>query len=700
MKARILLLLGLFISSVGAVDLTTRLWTDTQGRTVQATFYGIDGDSILLQTTDGVTHRLPLANLTEADQKLASSLPKVPVYVPTNATVAQAAAKIDVIINKMLVKKGLKPNPPASDEQFVRRAYLDITGRIPNFDEVSAFLDNPSPTKRAKLIDMLLDSPGRTSHLYNYFADMFRVRDPNNGGFASAQPYISWLKEQVAKNTPYDDVVYDMISVTGKPWQEGKGATGYLLRDAGMLLDNLANTFSVFLGTDVACAQCHDHPFAEWTQMQFYQLAAFFGSTVTNINDGQLKNGDPKQRIMAELTALNEEQAKKVDGIVDGIINANRMEVRDTKENRLRLPMDYKYKDGKGGDPVMPKFIMWSKADRSTDAYRKNKTKKVERQREAFAAWLTDPTNPRFSVTIANRMWRLAFGQGVAEPVRNVDEPKNASNPELLDHIGKEMVRLKFDLREFQRILFNTQAWQRESTTEPVAMGAPYYFQGPLLRRMTAEQAWDSFMTLVLGEPDKFLNTDKGLLQRVIDIDLDKTDGKVMAQKIEAYQKGVKARESMMGGSLAGTGEKAMMDGKATMMDTKVVSYAGMKLMRASELEQPAPEGHFLREFGQSSRELIDGGMKFGSQPQVLVLMNGPTQEMLTNKESLVMRNALKQDLPKNQVDALYLSVLARKPTAPEKTKALAELQASGETEGSQNILWALLTGLEFMFEQ
>lgn len=691
MKTRLLLVPLLLISPLPALELATRIWTDQKGRTVQATYRGIDGDFISLQTADGQMHRVPFRNLTEADQKLALSLPKPLLPVPTSLTIAKAAARIDEIIDKMLLKQGLKPNPPATDEQFVRRAYLDITGRIPNYDEVTAFLGDTSPTRRARLIDHLLDSPGRISHLFNCFADMFRIQDADDGGFVSSKPYIYWLKEQLGKNRPYNEMVREMLGATGKPMQEGRGATGYLLRDSGMLLDNLANTFSIFLGTDVACAQCHDHPFSDWTQMQFYQLAAFFGSTVTNINDAQLKNGDPKERIMAELSALNAEEAKKAEGIVDGIINANRLEVRDTAENRLRLPMDYKYKDAKGGDPVKPKFITWSNTDRGADAYRENKTKKQEKQREAFAGWLTHPTNPRFGVTIANRLWRLAFGQGVAEPVRNVDDPKNASNPELLGHLGREMVRLKFDLREFQRVLFNTRAWQREATTEALPMGAPCYFQGPLVRRMSAEQAWDSFMTLVLGDPDKYQNTDKGLMQRVIDIDLDKTDGKVMAQKIEAYQRAQKARSEMMGGTLAGAG---------MMMDSKVVNYGGMRLMRASELEQPAPEGHFLREFGQSSRELIDGGSRCGSQPQVLMLMNGPTQEMLTNKDSLLIRTMLDQDLPKKQVEALYLSVLARKPAAAEKTKALAELEASGEVEGARNLVWALLNSLEFMFVQ
>ena len=676
-----------------AVEATTRTWSDVQGRKVQATFQGIDGQFIMLQTADGRIHRLPMKNLSDDDQKLALSLPAPQLSLPIDSTVAESAARIDAIVNKMLVKKGLTPNPTTTDEQFIRRAYLSIAGRIPSFDEVSAFLADPQPTRRAKVIDMLLDSPGRQSHLFNYFADMFRVSDPNNGGFVSAQPYITWLKEQIGKNRPYNEMVRDMLGATGKPWDNG--ATGYLLRDRGMLLDNLANTFSIFLGTDVACAQCHDHPFSDWTQMQFYQLASFFGSTVTNLNDAQLKNGDPKERIMAELTALDPEQAKKVEGIVDGIIDANRMEVRDTDENRLRLPMDYKYKDGKGGDPVKPKFITWSKEDRSGDAYRDNKTKKQEKQREAFAGWLTHPTNPRFAITIANRLWKVAFGQGVSEPVRNVDDPKNASNPELLQHWGKEMVRLKFDLRQFQRILYNTQAWQRQAITEALPMGAPCYFQGPLLQRMTAEQAWDSFMTLALGNPDSYQNTDKGLLQRVIDIDLDKTDGKIMAQKIAAYQNGQQKKEAMMGGTLA------MAGGSETRMgDKKVIDYGGMKLMRASEIEQPAPDGHFLREFGQSNREVIDGASKAGSQPQVLMLMNGIAQEMITNQDALPFRTMFKEELPKKQIETLYLTLLARKPTAEERTKALAELNSSGEQQGAQNLVWALINGLEFMFVQ
>jgi hypothetical protein len=685
-------LAGALFATANAAE-ESRTWTDTKGRAVEAVFAGIEGDQVLLRTVDGAIHRVALSNLSDNDRKLVITLPAPVALIPINEEVSKAAAKIDEIIARQLVKQNLKPNALCNDETFVRRAYLDIAGRTPNYDETAKFLEDTSPTKRAKLIDQLLESDGYESHLFNYFADMLRISDANNNGLIRARPYIVWLREQIREDKPYDQTVAAMLTATGKAW--GNGATGYLLRDSGMLLDNLANTFSIFLGTDVACAQCHDHPFSEWTQKQFYELAAFFGATVTQLRDQDFANGDPQDRIMAELRALAEKSGgdpKKVDevaGLVGDIVTANRMEVRDIKENRLRLPMDYKYKDGKPGEPVKPKFIRWSNEDRYNDAYRQNRNKE-EQLRHSFAAWLTHPTNPRFAITIANRMWQRAFGAGVAEPVRNVDDPRSASNPELLQHLGREILRMKFHIRDFMRVVYNTQAWQREAITDEVPMGAHCYFQGPLLRRLSAEQTWDSFMTLVLGNPDVYKNDDGGLMGRSIDIDLDRTTGQIMASKLAGFQAMDKMSADRMGGNLATTGEGA----------GKVVEYQGMKLMRAAELSQPAEDSHFLRAFGQSDRNLIDGSNATGSQPQVLMLMNGAAQEMITNPQSLIFRAIANEDLPKKQVERAYLSVLSRKPTDAEKKRAMEELNNSGDQEGTANLVWALLNSLEFIFIQ
>ena len=605
-----------------------------------------------------------------------------------------------------------------TDEQFVRRVYLDIVGRIPSHDEAKSFLDSSSKTKRAELIDKLLDSPGYASNTYNYFAEMLRVKSRLEQDNMRGDPYISWLQKQIEANTPWDKMVYDMVTADGKMWHNG--AAGYLLRDVGMPLDNLANTLAVFLGTDVACAQCHDHPFADWTQHQFYEMAAFFGSTTTDLRtasrrkakgDQMMGMADVQAKLMPEIEKMIETAGMDIRRERNGIqnyIGANRYVISDMDTNTLKLPHDYKYKDAKPGDPVAPKLITWSKNDASNPAYKASKSKKEEKLRETFSAWMTHPDNPRFAMSIANRMWKRAFGVAVNEPVTNIDDPEKSYNPALLKHLAAEMKRVKFDLKAFMRIVYNTQSYQREATNEEVPMGEPYYFQGPLLRRMTAEQAWDSYMTLVLGDPDKYKQPLEDLYSRSIDLDLTnpKLDAKTVLMKYGAFR-GIAAKErALEGGGLEMAGEDMMANkgGKKeaaadTMMDNKSLSYGGMVLRRAAEIEQPARSGHFLTEFGQSQRLVIDGGNKVGSVPQVLMMMNGKAQEMLTNQDSLIFRTMGKVNSPSDKVEAIFLSILSRKPSLGEKDIAKRGMEAAGG-DGFSNLIWALVNTREFMFVQ
>jgi hypothetical protein len=692
MKSRTLAFcLGLFLAtSILADTPTTRIWTDKQKRKVQATFIRIEGDRILLQIASGQMAQFPLTQLSDYDQLIAKSLKP---YDPP-----EKGAQIDALVDKVLVKQGIKPNPPSSDEQFLRRTYLSIVGRVPNYEEASAFLEDKSANKRDKLIDQLLDTPGYTSHLFNYFADMLRVLDEGRSDTQSSLPYVNWLKQQVDSNRPYDEMVRDMLTASGTIWQNP--ATGYLLRDTGMLLDNLSNTFSVFLGTDVACAQCHDHPFSDRTQMQFYQLASFFGATMTNLNREAFKNGDPQERIMKELgeltaktgATMDKAQADRLEDMVQDIIAANRMEVRDTESNRLRLPQDYKYDDAKGGDPVDPKFIRWEGEEKNNTAYKQN-LKKEEKLRASFASWMTHKDHPRFAMTIANRLWKRAFGQGIVEPVTKLEDPKSSSNPELLMHLTQQMVKLKFNLREFQRMIYKSAAWQRSATREDIPMGSAYYFQGPQLRRLSAEQTWDSYMTLVLGNPDSYHGKNGGQMARTFALDLDKTTGAVMASKVAAYMK-LRDGGDMMMGNLAEAATSNPVDGAK-----KVLSYAGMDLLRAAELKQPEEPGHFLREFGQSARISVDGNNSTGSQPQVLMLMNGPVQQMLIDSQSLVFRNMSKHTTPEGKVEALFLTLLARKPNGEELQHALEAITEDPEN-AYPNLIWALANSLEFLFLQ
>lgn len=740
MKPNKTLLTGLFVVAlgVGSAFAEARVWTDSQGRQVTGTFVKIDGADIVLQTQDGVLHQFPLAKLSAEDQTFAkaakpaeSAAPEAgaegaaPIQMLANATVAQAAQKIDELVAKGLVranpdrvKAGKEPikkyNPMASDEQFVRRVYLDIAGRIPNYEETTTFIKDASPAKRAKLIDLLLESDGYKTHLFDYFAEMLRVKDKFEQDNVRGTPYINWIKEQIGQNRHWNDMVYDMITANGKMWHNG--AAGYLLRDAGMPLDNLANTLTVFLGTDVACAQCHDHPFADWTQMQFYQMASFFGATTTRLNGKDLTAGDPRKRLMPEIEAIVEKSGQDIKRLRNGIqnyISANTVSIADRSVNSMKLPHDYKYKDAKPEAPVAPKFITWSPKDKDNPAYKQSK-KDEEKLRTAFAKWMTHPQNPRFAMTIANRMWKRAFGAGVAEPVTNIDDPDQSANPELLKHLAEEMKRVEFDLKKFMRIVYNTRAYQSEATTENIVMGEKYYFQGPMLRRMSAEQAWDSYMTLVLGQPDGYKSPLPDLYSRSIDMDLNKVDAQTVLIKYDAFRRMQQKENAMLGGGLAMAGDDMMMEGGAKGAKTtgktaakteapaegkQVLTYEGMKLMRAAEIEQPAPAGHFLIDFGQSPRNLIDGSTKIGNVPQVLMMMNGKAQKMLTSRDSLIFRTMDKVPDQAEKVERMFMTIMNRRPTLAEKDIAKRELSSHGE-EGYSSMIWALINTREFIFIQ
>ena len=189
------------------------------------------------------------------------------------ADTSAASKKIDELLAAGWRKQKLQPNAPVGDEVFLRRAYLTVAGRIPTYQEATAFLKSEAPNKRAQLVDALLDSEGYTHHFLSYWSDVLRAQSVGVAGSTTAQNYLNFLRDSLKTNKPYDQLARELVSSAGTCFDTG--AIGYYMRDRGMPLDNLSNTTRVFLGTRMECAQCHDHPFDKWTQKQFYEMAAF-----------------------------------------------------------------------------------------------------------------------------------------------------------------------------------------------------------------------------------------------------------------------------------------------------------------------------------------------------------------------------------------------------------------------------------------
>ncbi|MEQ1839423.1 MAG: DUF1549 domain-containing protein, partial [Verrucomicrobiales bacterium] len=396
------------------------------------------------------------------------------------ASGGSAWEQIDALLEKNYAAQNVKPNDPAPDATLVRRVYLDIVGRIPTRDEAEAFIASTDPDKTSKLIDELIGNEGYTNHWFSFWADLLRLNAKINNNQFVAPHYAEFIKAALRENRPYDEFVRELLTTDGAAWDSG--AIGYYLRDRGMPLDNMSNTVRVFLGTRLECAQCHDHPFDKWTQLDYYKMAAFSYEMESNYRPklGEDLKGYAKKKGKVQ-------QVKGMKEAYTEMMRPLRYTAIQREEKDLHLPDDYKYANAKPKEVVAAKTMFGPDAPGNLDAY---------------AEWMTSKENPRFATVIANRLWKEVFGIGLIEPVDDINDYTKASIPELMTFLEDQMKALDYDLQAFLKMLYNTKAYRREASREEILPGQLFHFPGPVLRRMSAEQIWDSFVTLINPEPD------------------------------------------------------------------------------------------------------------------------------------------------------------------------------------------------------
>ena len=750
-----------------------------------------------------------------------------------------AAKEVDRLVNAVLKENGVAPNPPIDDATFVRRAYLDIAGRIPTIEEAENFHGSTYERKREQLIRDLLESDGHVSHAFNFWADILRINSGlgNNARQAEAA-YQLWVRDAIEKNMPYDDFVRELIAARGQIWDNG--AVGYYIRDRGMPLDNMSNTVRVFLGTRLECAQCHNHPFDDWTQMDYFHMAAFsYGMDARRYDSENRKALAEYQRnerkavlenavkiekfpqitnertLKSFLSNKNYERSLERLGITDAQFRKHAKRSIDAyaayeHENRgmrdainelynplqyiqtsevektLKLPHDYQYDDAKPNDPVKPRTMFGADIDlESID----------DSMIDAYAGWITSSENPTFTRVIANRLWKRVFGHGIFEPVDELTDNTAVTNPDLLAYLEGLMRDLDYDMRAFQEVLYRTNAYQREVNREELVLGMPYYFEGPVLRRMTAEQIWDSIVALALPEADGYRPRLKAQLESVERVrqvynalegrseedfiamvkEVASTYDKSRPQQDKIREQMYTARESgdevkyrklqnelnglrrearnvvesigynhigkkvdgddllaamgmsemsmtMQGGEMMASGDEGAvltklpkpaypdppegLDRKQEKVwkdrlkgEYRVYTSLVSQMARASELESPARRGHFLREFGQSDREVIENASYSASVPQALNLLNGTISEALTNQFAVFGRRIHSAGDPKEKTRMIFQAMLTREPTDREMEIALNQIGKNGDS-AYEGLVWALLNTQQFMFVQ
>lgn len=359
---------------------------------------------------------------------------------------------IDQLVYDKLHKLRIYPSDLCSDEVFLRRVYLDVIGAVPEVETISEFIADKTPNKRERAVDDLLSRKEFTEMWVMKFAELLQIRtDDNNGvSYKSTLLYFNWIKDRIANNVPMDQIVRDLLTAKGGTFVSP--ATNYyqIERDNLKITENVAQ---VFMGMRIQCAQCHDHPFDQWTQDDYYSFASFFSQV------GRKRAADPRESV---------------------IYNRNSGEINHPVHKK----------------PMPPKFLGGETPE----------IKKGTDRREVLADWLASPENPFFARNLANIVWSHFFGQGIIEPVDDVRISNPPSNPELLDQLASRFTEYQYDFRKLVRDVCTSRIYQLSTRTNPSNEDDLRNFARAQLRRMRAEVLLD-----VISQVTKTKNKFQGL---------------------------------------------------------------------------------------------------------------------------------------------------------------------------------------------
>lgn len=360
------------------------------------------------------------------------------------------ADRIDQLIAARWKELGIKPAMPADDDEFLRRVYLDVMGRIPRVGEVLDFKDREIPLPRENWINKeLLES----SDYINHFAITWRnlIVPQENGQFGPglANPIQLWLRQKFKENAHYDQIARELLA---GPLNQNQVAATYVQANQAKPEVLAATTTRLFLGVKLECAQCHDHPFARWSRKQFWEFAAFF-------------------------SGLKERGGDDIQG--------REIKIPGTERTVLARFLD-------GTEPKWPAGFA---------------------TREVLADWMLRPENPYFARAAVNRIWAHFFGIGLVEPVDDMNDQNPPSHPELLDELSRQFVAHDYDIKYLIRAITFSKTYQLSSVvSDPSHKEDERHFARMAFKGLTGEQLYDSLMVAMDSPPepqptgDRFMN--------------------------------------------------------------------------------------------------------------------------------------------------------------------------------------------------
>ena len=338
------------------------------------------------------------------------------------------------------------PSELCTDEEFIRRVTLDVTGRLPTVEEYNAFLANVDPTKREKLVDELLTRKEFVEIWVMKWAELLTIRTTNQISYKSMLLYYTWLQERVANNVPMNVMVQELLGSNGGTF--ANAATNYYQNETNTL-KVAENVAQVFMGMRMQCAQCHNHPFDRWTMDDYYSFAAFFSQI------GRKRGEDPREII---------------------VFNSGSGDVRHPVGNRV----------------MAPKFL----GGETPDVAGKDR-------RQVMANWLASDENPFFAQNLSNIVWAHFFGKGIIQEVDDVRISNPPVNKELIDALSEKLRGYNYDFKKLVRDICTSRTYQLSTKTNETNEKDTTNFSHATLRRMRAEVLLDA-ITQVTTTSNKF----------------------------------------------------------------------------------------------------------------------------------------------------------------------------------------------------
>lgn len=574
-------------------------------------------------------------------------------------SVTATAQKVDRLIETDLEKAGVQPAPLVNDDTFLRRASLDLAGTIPTPNQVTDFALDPDPLKRGKLVDRLLKSEGYADIWASYWREVIFSRATEARARVMQDLFEDWMKDHLTKNTGWDKITTELLTATGSTKEDGEVAL--IFAHTGEPEELAAEVARIFLGIQIQCANCHNHPYEKWTRDDFHQFAAFFPRiqvraepmdpatflvrSVDQLAEGRAAmraNFDPAQAF-ARMDqnrdgTISRDEVSRVKFLADRFdqilaLGDTNKDGKMSKEEFEKVPRPDANQPGRGSaEHYMPDlddptsqgklmqpvfFVNQAKINTGSDD--------LDR-RETVSKFITAKSNPWFAKAFVNRIWAELVGQPFTDVVDDMGPGHEANAQKVIDALATDFANSGYDVQWLYRVITHTSAYQRQLKTPDTGKGA---FAAASPTRLRSDQIYNELVA-ILGE-------------------------------------GIVPQSRGTGGPFQRLNNQGGRKGFAQLFG----------------FDPSTPQADII-----------------GNVPQALFLMN---QQVVNGAIRASGRTRLANLLSQNKDDRdalseLYLLVLSREPSKTEVELNLAYLTSVGNrNEAFEDILWSLLNSSEFI---